>query len=75
MDYLCEDLHAFQRAYPVFSRDKQKEVYIALRRQFCYLPSSVLLKHDFKAALFTLMRITKFSPCSSNRATILCDES
>jgi len=37
MDYLREDLHEFQRAYRVFSRDKQKEVYIALRRQlFCY---------------------------------------
>jgi len=30
MDYLREDLHAFQRAYPVFSRGKQKQVYIAL---------------------------------------------
>ena len=37
MAYLCEDLQAFQRAYSAFSHDKQKEVYIALKRQlFCY---------------------------------------
>ena len=35
--YLGADLHAFQRAYPVFSRRKQKEVCITLIRQlFCY---------------------------------------